>query len=716
MNQQKSPLLSIGMIVKNEIDCLQRCLESLAPLREAITCELVIADTGSTDGTRELAAQYADVLFDFQWCNDFSAARNAVMDRCTGQWYLSLDADEYLDQDLQRLIAFLKQPPRNVSLCMVYLRNYTIYHSTEAYSDLLACRLARLNTGVRYSGAIHEYWPLIETIKSCYVIDQVVIHHTGYAYPSAEARQKKLKRNMPLLEAELNKEPTNLMRVLQCLESSYTEEQDIRFAHMGMQLVQQDLPQNKHIQAAVARAAVQVALNHDLPEFASWAEIAETEFPNSIYTLIDIPMYRAAYAYNHKNYEDVLRYLSSYWEGIRRFDAKEFDLTPLCYSPVYTAVADRRETAKKMQIESYRNLGQWIPFIKALDDRLKEKMTEKTGPEILRIIVSSWTQVDLRDQMTRFYQQLLAARKEHPEWWEKFQQDGRAYLVAPTDGSFVRPLGLFAPLDCDLGRVATILHTNDAEEAQTAAQSIEDWAYVPVQTIIDYMAFCLPFPESFYQTSLERMHGISDILLKQKDLGVSLQILKWLQTVPVSELPLEQIWRYDLLICALHSMDWTSKDQDTEEHRHSLLRLYYAETSAFLRWYYNWKILQQQTVIALPSVHRAGWLFMEIWESLKKRDFSNCIRLLRTLLHVYPLLNEMVRYMLDEVARVEQQREKIKDAPAELLELAEKIRTTLAQYPSDDPAVATLKQSEVYKKVAYLIEGMDVPVWGDFPQ
>ena len=83
MKQHNGPLLSIGMIVKNEMDCLQRCLESLTPLREAIPCEVVIADTGSTDGTRELAAQYADILFDFTWSNDFSAARNAVMDRCT---------------------------------------------------------------------------------------------------------------------------------------------------------------------------------------------------------------------------------------------------------------------------------------------------------------------------------------------------------------------------------------------------------------------------------------------------------------------------------------------------------------------------------------------------------------------------------------------------------------------------------------------------------
>lgn len=106
------PLLSIGMIVKNEIRCIEKCLKALQPLREAISCQLVIADTGSNDGTREVAEQYADLLFDFNWVDDFSAARNAVLDRCTGKWYLTVDADEYLDPDFSQLTDFLTGPEK----------------------------------------------------------------------------------------------------------------------------------------------------------------------------------------------------------------------------------------------------------------------------------------------------------------------------------------------------------------------------------------------------------------------------------------------------------------------------------------------------------------------------------------------------------------------------------------------------------------------------
>ena len=87
MSKQKSrPLLSIGIIFKNEIRCLERCVKSFDSLRKTIPCELVMADTGADDGSREIAEKYADILIDFPWINDFAAARNAVMDQCSGIW------------------------------------------------------------------------------------------------------------------------------------------------------------------------------------------------------------------------------------------------------------------------------------------------------------------------------------------------------------------------------------------------------------------------------------------------------------------------------------------------------------------------------------------------------------------------------------------------------------------------------------------------------
>ena len=147
----KKPFFSIGIIFKNEIRCLERCLKSLQPLRDAVPCEVVMADTGSGDGSRDVAERYADVLFDFPWIDDFAAARNAVMDRCSGQWYISVDADEWLVEGVKELKEFsqTKRLPRDFA--GYHIRNFQAVGELveDNYVDFVAVRLARLSTGVR---------------------------------------------------------------------------------------------------------------------------------------------------------------------------------------------------------------------------------------------------------------------------------------------------------------------------------------------------------------------------------------------------------------------------------------------------------------------------------------------------------------------------------------------------------------------------------------
>ena len=153
MSEQSTLILSIGMIVKNEMRCLERCLQSLEPLRQALPSELIIADTGSDDGTRELAKQYADILFDHPWCDDFSDARNAVMDRASGTWFLSIDADEFFDSDLSELIAYLKAPGnQSTNVCTLTIRNYNTPDMLGQYTDFAAVRLLRMSTGLGIRG------------------------------------------------------------------------------------------------------------------------------------------------------------------------------------------------------------------------------------------------------------------------------------------------------------------------------------------------------------------------------------------------------------------------------------------------------------------------------------------------------------------------------------------------------------------------------------
>ena len=286
------PLLSIGMIVKNEERCLEKCLKALKPLREAIPCELVIADTGSTDKTREIAAKYADILFDFEWINDFSAARNAVMDKCTGKWYLTLDADEYLIPDIDELVNFLANKSlTNIKQAAIIIRNHFSKTMDGAYSEFNAVRMCRLDTKIRYTGSIHEHFHQTITCEEIHILSNTIFDHDGYAYISKEHKEKKERRNLELLEKNLESNPDELRVILQCLESSSANPEKRRyFTKYAIEKLRSANTDDKFWKAYAEIIAKQVAmyLNYDCdPLQKEWFEWTFKTFPTSEHITID---------------------------------------------------------------------------------------------------------------------------------------------------------------------------------------------------------------------------------------------------------------------------------------------------------------------------------------------------------------------------------------------------------------------------------------------
>ncbi|MCL2757966.1 MAG: glycosyltransferase family 2 protein [Alphaproteobacteria bacterium] len=140
------------MIVKNEEAMLDRCLSCVADLVD----EIIIADTGSTDKTREIAAKYTDKIHHFDWVDDFGAARNFSFSHATKEWILWLDADDYLreiDRENLKKLKTLLTPDLDAVFCQY---NY-IYDSAgkcTAYFDRE--RLVKNDGKPRWIGVIHE--------------------------------------------------------------------------------------------------------------------------------------------------------------------------------------------------------------------------------------------------------------------------------------------------------------------------------------------------------------------------------------------------------------------------------------------------------------------------------------------------------------------------------------------------------------------------------
>ena len=92
--------ISLCMITKNEGRLLANCLNSVKDLVD----EIVVVDTGSIDGTKDIALGFGAKIYDFTWRDDFAAARNESIKHATGDWILVLDGDEELDEDGKKIL------------------------------------------------------------------------------------------------------------------------------------------------------------------------------------------------------------------------------------------------------------------------------------------------------------------------------------------------------------------------------------------------------------------------------------------------------------------------------------------------------------------------------------------------------------------------------------------------------------------------------------
>ena len=104
-------MLSVCIITKNEEQNLARCLKSF----QNTGFELVVVDTGSTDQTKKIAAEYTENIYDFPWCDDFSSAKNFAISKATNPYVMVIDSDEYLQKiDLAGVEKMITEHPGEV--------------------------------------------------------------------------------------------------------------------------------------------------------------------------------------------------------------------------------------------------------------------------------------------------------------------------------------------------------------------------------------------------------------------------------------------------------------------------------------------------------------------------------------------------------------------------------------------------------------------------
>lgn len=219
--------ISLAMIVKDGATYIERCIKSVRNLVD----EIVIIDTGSTDNTKEIIEKYPDIILrNFEWNNDFSAARNFSIENTTGDYVLVLDSDEYIVSGSRDELEFItsKTSIGRIRICSNYKIKDEIYTSSAYISRFFPRNL-------RYAGIIHEQ--LVSDLPRTKM--NISVNHDGYM------ETNKSIRNIPLLKEAIRlnpKDPYYLFQLGKELRISERFEESFYYLMMSYEIINKTAP------------------------------------------------------------------------------------------------------------------------------------------------------------------------------------------------------------------------------------------------------------------------------------------------------------------------------------------------------------------------------------------------------------------------------------------------------------------------------------------
>lgn len=167
--------LSVCIIVKDEEAVIARCLNCASKFAD----EIIVVDTGSTDGTVDEARKFTEDIYFFEWCDDFSAARNYAFEQASCDFVMWLDADDVVTDENCKLIRELAD---NGGFDVAYLKYAAAFDGDRPTFVYYRERIFRRSKNFRFKGAVHE----------------AVSPQGVTVYSEAEIHHKKIKERQPL--------------------------------------------------------------------------------------------------------------------------------------------------------------------------------------------------------------------------------------------------------------------------------------------------------------------------------------------------------------------------------------------------------------------------------------------------------------------------------------------------------------------------------------
>lgn len=210
----EKPLLTISLLASNRPETIRRCLDSLQPIREAIPSELILVDTSNNSEIHNILLEYTNQVYTFEWCNDFSKARNVGLKKAKGEWFLFLDDDEWFVETEELIRFFQSGEYLEYGYACYQVRSF--YDVEQVYfEDTWVSRMIKIEVDTEFRSRVHEYlYPVRGKCKDI----SAMAYHSGYIYVTEEQKRAHFERNTSLLKEMIQEEPGNLRWPMQLVK------------------------------------------------------------------------------------------------------------------------------------------------------------------------------------------------------------------------------------------------------------------------------------------------------------------------------------------------------------------------------------------------------------------------------------------------------------------------------------------------------------------
>lgn len=178
--------ISLCLIAKNEEKRIPNLFNSLKiGKQDSVIDEVILVDTGSTDKTKEIALKYGNTVkvYDFEWIDNFEAARNFSYSKSTKDWQFWLDCDDILKEvDYNKLVKLKKEMLIREDIKVVsMLYDYGFNVSGEPTLTLERNRMNRKEINAKWVGIVHEYVDTygLPVLKTDIRVSHTRVHSNG---------------------------------------------------------------------------------------------------------------------------------------------------------------------------------------------------------------------------------------------------------------------------------------------------------------------------------------------------------------------------------------------------------------------------------------------------------------------------------------------------------------------------------------------------------